>query len=173
MSERINWKINTPYVFQFIMSTIGGTMVTGAVNGDFVKRLTLNSALSGVTVTVSEIDPINLPGWYKAVYAPDTIGYWRISITHSTYNPFGWESDINVYVNNETDDRASGIDLVKAMSTLDTSTSPWSLCLIKYGTGTPGANFLDGTILRRVYLYRASGLGITTATSVIGSQYDN
>jgi hypothetical protein len=173
MSEIINWKLNTEYSVKIVMATIAGVPVTNAVAADFVTKVTYDSVNYTIPVSIIELDSTNLPGWYKIAFTPDLVGRWRVVITHSIHNPFGWGKNLQVYVNDFVDTLADGVDLFKAMTKLDTSTAPWSLCLIKAGTGTQGNGFLDGTILRRVYLYRPSGLGITTATSVAGSQLDN
>lgn len=63
--------------------------------------------------------------------------------------------------------------LLKAMTILDTATTPWSVCLVEQGTGSAGSNFLDGTILRRAYLYTPAGGQITSSDSVVASQRDS
>lgn len=173
MSERANWKANTLYSTQFKMMDRNGAAITGAVNGDFVKRLSLNSSNSAVTVTITEIDSVNLPGEYKVEYTPNAIGYWTVVVSHATYNLAGWQDDIQVYVNDAVDDAALTIKLVKAMTALDTTTTPWSVCLVEQGTGTVGAGYLDGTILRRIYIYDYTGAGITSQDDVVASQLDS
>jgi hypothetical protein len=172
MSERSYWKSNTLYTTQFKMMDRVGAPITGAVNGDFVKRITYNSLNSAVVVTVTEIDSVNHPGEYKVTYTPTANGYWTIVVTHATYNPYGWQDDIQVYSNDAVDDALLSTKLIKAMTALDTSTSPWSVCLVEQGTGSAGADYLDGTILRRIYIYDYTGNGITSQSGVVASQLD-
>lgn len=63
-------------------------------------------------------------------------------------------------------------DLLASMMILDKSTTPWSVCLVKIGTGTSIANYLDGTILRRLYLYDPMHVGVTSTSSIVASQRD-
>lgn len=76
--------------------------VTGLVNVDFVKRLTLNGATALTPVTVTEIDAVNRPGEYTVTWAapipPGGLGEWFLYIYQATYNPRGWQEEFDVTV---------------------------------------------------------------------------
>lgn len=83
-------------------STSPPTRVTGLVNADFVKRLTLNGVTALTVVTVTEIDAINRPGEYTVTWTPPAppggVGEWFLYIYQATYNPRGWQEDYDVTV---------------------------------------------------------------------------
>jgi len=76
--------------------------VTGLLNADFVKRLTLNGVTALTVVTVTEIDAINRPGEYTVTWTPPAppggVGEWFLYIYQATYNLRGWQEDFDVTV---------------------------------------------------------------------------
>jgi hypothetical protein len=76
--------------------------ITGLVNANFVKRLTLNGVTALTPVTVTEIDPVNRPGEYTVTWTPPAspagVGEWFLYIYQSTYNPRGWQEEFDVTV---------------------------------------------------------------------------
>jgi hypothetical protein len=93
------WRYNTQYSGTIKVVNSAGSAVTGAVSGDFVKKLSLEDANNGQTVTVTEIDSSNLPGWYKVTFTPNAKGHWVCIVSHATYNPTGWK--VEFYVGGE------------------------------------------------------------------------
>lgn len=69
--------------------------VTGLVDADFSKKLTVNGAVSLVLVTVTEIDAILRPGEYTATFTPNSLGDWYLIIRQPTYNPRGWDENFD------------------------------------------------------------------------------
>lgn len=62
---------------------------TGKVDGDFTKRLYLNGAADGATVTVTEI----ANGYYNVAFTPDAEGVWALGLEEGTLK---WEESYNV-----------------------------------------------------------------------------
>jgi len=84
--------------------------VTGLVNGDFSKFLSVDGVNSAVVVTVSEIGN----GRYQASFTPTSTGFWYLLITNATYNPRGWDEEFDVTTGGvlSTSDIANGILLL-------------------------------------------------------------
>jgi hypothetical protein len=70
------------------------TPVTGLVNADFNKSISVNGAPSAVVVTVTEINAVTRPGEYFVTFTPNATGAWYLLINEPTYNKRGWD---NVY----------------------------------------------------------------------------
>ena len=69
--------------------------VTGLVDGDFDKYVTLNGANDATAVTVSEI----ANGRYEASFTPGSNGMWSVLIRQTSgaaYNKRGWQEDFDV-----------------------------------------------------------------------------
>lgn len=66
--------------------------VTGLVDGDFTKLLSLNGANSLIVVTVTEVGN----GRYQANFTPNANGYWVLTIRNATYNKRGWTEGFDV-----------------------------------------------------------------------------
>ena len=60
--------------------------------------------------------------------------------------------------------------LLKARMIVNTGASPWTANLVEEGTGTSGASYLDGTILKTWSLYDVVGTGISVATTPVGRE---
>lgn len=97
MSERALWKQNSAYSFTIVVFDSSNNPVMGLLNTAFTKKLALNDVNSAVAVTVTEIDSVNLPGWYKVTYTPNANGHWCCVVSHATYNVRGWQDEIQVY----------------------------------------------------------------------------
>lgn len=97
MSERGPWKTSTAYSWTIVVFDSSGAAVTGLLNAGFTtKQLAKDDANSAVSVTVTEIDSANLPGWYKVTYTPNATGHWVCRVAHPTYNTRGWLDEIQV-----------------------------------------------------------------------------
>lgn len=96
MSERGFWS-QTAYSWTIYVNDGAGAAVTGLLNGGFTKQIAKDDANSAVTVTVTEIDSVNLPGWYKVTYTPNANGHWAVRVSHATYNLVGWMDEVQVY----------------------------------------------------------------------------
>jgi len=66
--------------------------VTGLVNVDFTKYLSLNGAVSAVPVTVTEV----ANGMYYATFTPAALGSWHLLIRNAANNPRGWDETFDV-----------------------------------------------------------------------------
>lgn len=97
MSERTPWPVNVAYESDFYVFDLSEAAVTGLVNANFSRQLTKDGVHSAVAVTVTEIDAVNQPGRYKAVYTPNAQGYWSLRVANATHNKKGWQDDIQVY----------------------------------------------------------------------------
>ena len=92
-------KINVVMRFSFAVYDVDGDAVTGLVNGGFTKLLAKDGVNSAVTVTVTELDAVNLPGIYQATFTPNAIGHWHLRVRHATYNKLGWATDAQAIYN--------------------------------------------------------------------------
>lgn len=84
--------------------------VTGLVDADFTKFVTLNGANNVTVVTVTEI----ANGRYDASFTPGSNGFWSVLIRQDTgaaYNKRGWQEDFDV----TTDGVLSLTDIVLAI----------------------------------------------------------
>lgn len=113
---RAFWKVNTAYSFTIVVFDVD-TPVTGLVTGDFVNQIAKDDANSAVTVTVTEIDSVNEPGWYKVTYTPTAVGHWVVRVYHATYNPRGWLDDAQVGVAGGLDDIPTAAQITAAVPT--------------------------------------------------------
>lgn len=94
MSERTSWRVFQQYSWTIRVVDNSGAAVTGLVNANFTKYLALDDVNSAVTVTVTEIDSVNLPGLYKVTYTPNALGHWCCVVTNATYNAAGWIDEV-------------------------------------------------------------------------------
>lgn len=125
MSERGQWKTSVAYTAMFRVVDSSDNPVTGLVNTDFSKLLYKDGATSAQTVTITEIGN----GQYKAVFTPNTSGYWVLLITNATYNTAGWQDDIQVYDTGTTDpDNIASVILLKKNADVEGSISDYK-CL--------------------------------------------
>lgn len=147
MSERGDWKSGTSYSAVFWVKDSSGIGVTGLVDGDFTKYLSVNGVNSVVTVTVTEVDSANLPGFYKATYTPNATGYWDLLVTNATYNLAGWEDTIQAYSNN--------LDSIPG--------SVWEELLASHTTAGSFGELFSKTVLRR----NTMQAGSTSTTAVL------
>lgn len=85
-------KINTLVRTEFRVYDSSNNPVTGLVDGDFDKLLSLNGVNSIVAVTVAEVTD----GRYTATFTPNNTGFWNLVLTNSTYNPRGWSEGFDV-----------------------------------------------------------------------------
>jgi hypothetical protein len=65
------------------------TPLTGKVNGDFTKRVTLNGAVNATVITVTEVSAAQRPGLYAITFTPATGGDYHIEVelTGNDENP--------------------------------------------------------------------------------------
>lgn len=94
----------------FAVYDASNVAVTGLVDGNFTKRLTLNGANDVTAVTVTEVGN----GRYTYTFTPGSTGHWHVLITHATYGPRGWSEDFDV----TTDGAPSLTEIAEAVLTL-------------------------------------------------------
>lgn len=71
--------------------------VTGLLNSDFTKLLSINGTNSVVPVTVSEVGN----GRYEAFFTPPVVGDWYLLIRNTTYNLRGWDESFDVTIDGQ------------------------------------------------------------------------
>jgi hypothetical protein len=90
--SRTLWKVSTQIRGVFTVYDAANAGVTGLVDGNFTKRLTLNGANDATAVTVTEV----ANGRYTYTFTPGSTGHWHVWITNATYNLRGWTEDFDV-----------------------------------------------------------------------------
>lgn len=92
---RTPWKIGTEYGWLYFLANSSGAGVAGE-SANVLTKLFLDSAISAVVVTVTEVDAVNAAGWYKITFTPDAEGYWLCWARHATHEPEGAQEEIQV-----------------------------------------------------------------------------
>lgn len=132
--------------------------VTGLLNVDFQKFLSVNGASSAIPVTVSEIGS----GRYETFFTPSVIGDWYLLIRQTTYNLRGWDESFDV--------NQAGSDIYSFK--IDDFTLSEVLELIgailcgnvSGGSSTPVFKSMDGSAIRVTAVADSSGNRTVTLT---------
>lgn len=75
----------------------GSSLVTGLSDGDFSKFLySPDGTQSVIAVSITELGSGN----YRASFIPNETGTWYLTITHSSYFPWGKSGSIQVFTTN-------------------------------------------------------------------------
>lgn len=90
--SRVLHKVSTLARMHFTVFDEDDAVVTGAVDGDFTKRLAKDDANDTTTVTVAEI----ANGRYVASFTPTSTGAYYLTVSHATHAPRGWQESFDV-----------------------------------------------------------------------------
>lgn len=80
MSYKVNQAVN-----RYFWVYDGTTPVVGLVTTDFDSGIFVDGLESSLSLQVYEVDAVNHPGFYRAMFAPDETGGWYLYLKHSTY----------------------------------------------------------------------------------------
>ena len=147
-------KISTLIHMRLTVYDSSNNGVTGLVNANFNKFLTMNGATNATVVTVTEI----ANGDYDVSFTPGSTGFWSLRITNATYQPRGWFEDFDV--TNGGNDLAGGVvtlssteettianTLLDLPAAVDTFTFRQILRLMgSYGGGKSSGGALNDTV---------------------------
>lgn len=119
MAERFPWKTGTEFSGTIYVADSADAAVTGLLTGNFTKRLAASDVNSAGTVTVTEVDSVNLPGVYKVTFTPNAAGKWFCYVSHATHNPRGWTFEIQAYTTDPLDIAATAVAIATETMTID------------------------------------------------------
>lgn len=143
MSDRDNWKINTPRLMIFeIFNAVTGLPVAGRDLSELTVKIFRNAAVPSPlpSVVLSELGD----GRYLATYSPGAFGYWYLGIRDTVYNPQGWTDEINVISVAEDEPVAVSTASITAIAT-----AVFTLPLSTYEAAITGVRCL-GAVVQRI-----------------------
>lgn len=125
--------------------------VTGLLNSDFTKLLSLDGVPDATVVTVAEITN----GRYEATFTPPVAGDWYLLIRQTAYNPRGWDESFDV--NRAGSDIFSYVIDGYQLAQILESIGAMLLGEVSGGPGSPVFKSMDGLATRVAMVADSNG----------------
>lgn len=95
-------KVGSNFHGYIVVLSDTGVGVTGLVDGNFGKAVSLNGEIVDWSMTITEVDSTDDPGLYSYLIVPEEVGECHIHISHATYGD--WRASCDSVAYEEDDD---------------------------------------------------------------------